>query len=134
MTKTLESRPLIRVTWLTQVSTSSSTSSSSLSSWSNFSRSKTKVRDYSTLNTKSFNNDLQNINWTSVCQHTDANQSFSRFYKLINKKINKHASLRRISNRKQKLLAKPWLTAGLRKSIRVKNALFLTSDWDKYKF
>ena len=28
---------------------------------------KTKVRDYSTLNTKSFNNDLQNINWTSVC-------------------------------------------------------------------
>ena len=99
-----------------------------------FPNNKTKVRDYSTLNTKSFNNDLQNINWTSVCQHTDANQSFSRFYKLINKTINKHAPLRRISNRKQKLLAKPWLTAGLRKSIRVNNALFLTSDWDKYKF
>ena len=99
-----------------------------------FPNNKTMVRDYSTLNTKSFNNDLQNINWTSVCQHTDANQSFSRFYKLINKTINKHAPLRCIPNRKQKLLAKPWLTAGLRKSIRVKNALFLTSDWDKYKF
>ena len=99
-----------------------------------FPNNKTKVRDYSSLNTKSFNNDLQNINWTSVCQHTDANQSFSRFYKLINKTINKHAPLRCISNRKQKLLAKPWLTAGLRKSIRVKNALFLTYDWVKYKF
>ena len=56
------------------------------------------------------------------------------FYKFINKTINKHAPLRCISNHKQKLLAKPWLTAGLRKSIRIKNALFLTSDWDKYKF
>ena len=36
MTKTLESRPLTRVTWLTQVSTSPSTYSSSLSSGSNF--------------------------------------------------------------------------------------------------
>ena len=33
-----------------------------------------------------------------------------------------------------KFLAKPWLTAGLRKSIRVKNNLFYTSDRDKYKF
>ena len=99
-----------------------------------FPNNKTKVRDYSTFKTKSFLNDLQNINWTSVCKHTDPNQSFSRFYKFINKTINKHAPLRCISNRKQKLLAKPWLTAGLRKSIRIKNALFLTSDWDKYKF
>ena len=38
-----------------------------------------------------------------------------------------------ISNHKQKFLTKPWLTAGLRKSIRIKNPLFYTSDWDKYK-
>ncbi|CAH3164497.1 unnamed protein product, partial [Porites lobata] len=63
-----------------------------------------------------------------------ANQSFSRFYKCVNKTINKHAPLRSISNRQQKFLAKPWLTAGLRKSIRVKNNLFYTSDRDKYKF
>ena len=58
----------------------------------------------------------------------------SRFYKFINNTINKHALLRCVSNRKQKLLAKPWLTVGLRKSIRVKNALFHTSACDKYKF
>ena len=56
------------------------------------------------------------------------------FYKCVNKTINKQAPLRSISNRKQKFLAKPWPTAGLRKSIRVKNNLFYTSDWDKYKF
>ena len=84
--------------------------------------------------TTSFIDDLQNINWNNICKHTDANQSFSRFYKCVNKTINKHAPLRSISNRKQKFLAKPWLTAGLRKSIRVKNNLFYTSDRDKYKF
>ena len=61
-------------------------------------------------------------------------EMFFRFYKCVNKTINKHAPLRSISNRKQKFLAKPWLTAGLRKSIRVKNNLFYTSDRDKYKF
>ena len=99
-----------------------------------FSNNKTKVRDYSAFNAKSFINDLQNINWNNISKLTDANQSFSWFYKCVNNIINKHAPLRSISNRKQKFLAKPWLTAGLRKSIRVKNALFYTSDWDKYKF
>ena len=98
-----------------------------------FPNNKTKVRDYSTFNAKSFIDDLQNINWNNICKHTDANQSFSRFYKCVNKTINKHAPLRSISNRKQKFLAKPWLTAGLRKSIRVKNNLFYASEWDKYK-
>ena len=99
-----------------------------------FPNNKTKVRDYSTFNANFFIDDLQNINWNNICKHTDANQSFSRFYKCVNKTINKHAPLRSISNRKQKFLAKPWLTAGLRKSIRVKNNLFYTSDRDKYKF
>ena len=99
-----------------------------------FLNNKTKVRDYASLNAKSFFDDLQNINWNNICKHTDANQSFSSFQKCINKTIYKHAPLRSISNRKQKFLAKPWLTAGLRKSIRVKNNLFYTSDRDKYKF
>ena len=95
-----------------------------------FPNNKTKVRDYSTFNAKSFIDDLQNISWNNICKHTDANQSFSRFYKCVNKTINKHTP-----NRKQKFLAKPWLmTAGLRKSMRVKNNLFYASDWDKYKF
>ena len=98
-----------------------------------FPNNKTKVRDYSTFNANFFIDDLQNINWNNICKHTDANQSFSRFYKCVNKIINKQAPLRGIPNRKQKFLTKPWLTAGLRKSIRVKKNLFYTSDWDKYK-
>ena len=43
-------------------------------------------------------------------------------------------SLKKYIHRKQKFLAKPRLTAGLRKAIRVKNALFYNSDRVKYKF
>ena len=99
-----------------------------------FPSNKSKVRDYSTFNAKSSIDELQNINWNNICKHTDENQSFSRFYKCVNKTINKqHARLLSISNRKQKFLAKPWLTVGLRKSIRVKSNLFYASEWDKYK-
>ena len=44
-----------------------------------FLNNKTKVRDYASLNAKSFFDDLQNINWNNICKHTDANQSFSSF-------------------------------------------------------
>ena len=64
--------------------------------------------------------------------HAGSNKLYG--YSSVSKTINKHVPLRSISNRKQKFLAKPWLTAGLRKSIRVKNNLFYTSDRDKYKF
>ena len=94
---------------------------------------KTKIRDYSTFDANKFMADLQSINWNNVCNNFDVNQSFSRFYKSLNKIISKHAPLISISKRNQKRLAKPWLTVGLRKSIRVKNNLFFNSDWDKYK-
>ena len=99
-----------------------------------FPNNKTKVPDFSTFNAKSFIDDLQNINWNNICKRNDANQLLSWFYKCVNKTINKHVPLRSISNRKQKFLSKPWLTVGLRKAIRVKNALFYTFDWVKYKF
>ena len=61
------------------------------------------------------------------------NKSFSHFYKIINQVVNKHAPLRDASVRKLKMLTKPWLTAGLRKSIKVKIKLFFESNWPKYK-
>ena len=68
---------------------------------------KTKRRDYSSFNANKFINDLS--------------------------AINKHAPLRDASVRKLKMWTKPRLTAGLRKSIKVKNKLFFESNWPKYK-
>ena len=59
---------------------------------------------------------------------------FSTFYNKLNKLTNKHAPLRSLSKRKIKRLSKPWITKGIRKSIRIKNELFFSGDRDKYKF
>ena len=53
---------------------------------------------------------------------------------MLNKLINKHVPLRLLSKRKIKRLSKPWITKGIRKSIRIKNELFFSGDRDKYKF
>ena len=83
------------------------------------------------------NHEAQNFakeHWKkSMPQVLNINKSFSRFYKNINRLINKHAPLKDVSKRRLKLLTKPWLTKGIRRSIRVKNNLFFNSNWNKYK-
>ena len=54
---------------------------------------KTKVRDYSNFNAGKFMTDLCEVDWNNTCHSNDVNKSFSRFYKNINRLINKHATL-----------------------------------------
>ena len=84
-------------------------------------RQKCKVRDYSHFSQAAFNNDLLQIDWET---RNSADKSFSCFYNKLNKLVGKHAPLKAISGRKAKQLAKLWITRGLRKSSKIKNALF----------
>ena len=58
---------------------------------------------------------------------------FPPFTKYFNKLVNKHAPMKTISKRKAKQFSKPWITEGLRKSIRVKNKLSVSGDRVQYK-
>ena len=51
----------------------------------------------------------------------------------FNKLVNKHAPMKTISNRKAKQLSKPWITKGIRISIKVKNKLYASGDTTNYK-
>ena len=53
---------------------------------------------------------------------------FCSFYNKFNKIVNKHAPLKALSKRKVKQLCKPWITKGLRVSIRIKNKLYASGD------
>ena len=44
---------------------------------------------------------------------------FSSFCNKFDKLVNKHAPMKTISNRKEKQLSKPWITQGLRTSIKI---------------
>ena len=47
--------------------------------------------------------------------------------------VNKHAPMKTLSKRRGKILSKPWITKGIRTSIRIKNNLFFNADWEYYK-
>ena len=91
---------------------------------------KVKLQDFSR-----FSAELSGVNWnvppiTGAC---DVDNLFSSFYNKFNKIVNKYAPLKALSKRKVKQLCKPWITKGLRVSIRIKNKLYASGDVSNYK-
>ena len=59
---------------------------------------------------------------------------FSSFYNKFSTIVNKHAPMKQLSSRKRKVLSKPWITTGLKVSIRMKNKLYPSGDEVRYKY
>ena len=51
------------------------------------------------------------------------NKLFSSFYNVYDTIVNKHAPMKKLSNRKAKQLSKPWITSGIRAAIKVKKKI-----------
>ena len=97
---------------------------------------KHKYRDYSQFSETLFNNELSEIDWESILMNSSSdnpNKAFSTFFNKLNKTLNKHAPLKTISKRKLKQSIKPWITKGIRRSIKIKNKLFHSNNNTKYK-
>ena len=77
------------------------------------------------LTAQKFINEIQEIDWTNVAIQTDAQLAYSKFHKIISQKYNKCFPIR-----KNKIIdhdRKPWLTSGLRESIKIKNKLYVST-------
>ena len=59
--------------------------------------------------------------------------AFSNFYNTLSGFVEKQAPLKTLSKRKLKQFSKPWITIGLKKSIKVKNSLFQSGNFAQYK-
>lgn len=94
---------------------------------------KYKIRDYSNFSEECFINDVSETDWDNSMANGSVDKCFSSFYNKLNKLINKHAPFKTLSKRKAKQFSKPWITKGLRKSIKIKNRLFYSGDILKYK-
>ena len=75
-------------------------------------------------------NDLSNVHWDDILSSGKNNVDvlFSSFYNKFNTIVNKHAPMKEASSRKRKVLSKPWITTGLKVSIRMKNKLYASGD------
>ena len=99
-------------------------------------RKQIKKRDLSHFNPDSLNSDLATIDWSCIIK-THANnvdELFSTFYRNFNKIVNKHAPIKTLSRRRIKQFSKPWITKGIRTSIKEKNRLYQIGDQEKYKY
>jgi len=96
---------------------------------------KFKMRDFSRFSAECFNAELSQVDWDAItlANSSNVNNLFSSFYNKLNKIVNKHAPIKTISNRKARQLSKPWITKGLRTSIKIKNKLYASGDLSKYK-
>ena len=85
-----------------------------------------KLRDYSKFSAVRFDDDLSNVHWGDILSSGKNNVDvlFSSFYNKFNTIVNKHALMKKLSGRKRKVLSKPWITTGLKVSIRIKNKLY----------
>ena len=70
---------------------------------------------------------------TRLATNTNVDKLFSSFYNKLNQVVNIHAPFKPVSKRKLKRLSKPWITKGLRTSIRIKNRLFYTNKNESYR-
>ena len=83
-------------------------------------------RDTTNFKKDDFILDLLEIDWIKTLQlnKNDPNFSFDQFYENVNNIIDMHLPLKKVSKKELKQQFKPWITAGIRKSIKIRDQLF----------
>ena len=69
-----------------------------------------------------FHYELSEIDWNRIIANgtNSVNKLFSSFYNKYNTIVDKHAPMKKLSNRKAKQLSKPWITNGIRAATKFK--------------
>ena len=93
-------------------------------------------RQFKPQNIKGFKNHLANVDWNFATNDDNPETSYSKFITKTTEILNIHCPLKAIKISNRKLARKPWITAGLLKSIRTKDKLYkkyLTKPTDDNK-
>ena len=83
-----------------------------------------RQRCYKNFDKLQFRADLIKVNWGSFCHDPDPNSAVKTFLKHVEKRLDKHAPYENIKHPKSQFETKPWITAGLAYSIKIKNKLY----------
>ena len=83
-------------------------------------------RDTRFLNKDELIKDISEVNWQSSLKYekNDPNFSFNTFEKVINKILNKHMPIKKMSKKELKTKSKPWITQGIKNSISRREKLY----------
>ena len=81
-------------------------------------------RSYKFYNEDEFKKDLLNVNWDETFNNTNADASFDTFLFIINKLLDEHAPLKKLSKREIALKQRPWITKKIKKKMIERGKLF----------
>ncbi len=89
------------------------------------SKEKRKIRDTKNLDETQYRQDLHNIDITATIAKSDSiNPIYNEYHDKLLKVYDKHAPYKYYSRKEMRWKQKPWITAGIQKSIRVKNLYY----------
>ena len=76
---------------------------------------------------------MRQIRWNIVIEkhRRNVDKLFSSFYNKLNKLVNKHVPRKNVTKRDMKNFSKPWITAGIKRSIKEKNRLLTQGEHDQ---
>ena len=84
-------------------------------------------RDFSLFNEQNFLQEMQSVNWNLESLDDNVNEMFDTFNSELMKIIDKHIPLKQLSRKDVKHVkhrSKPWITSGIRTSLKIKNNLY----------
>ncbi|XP_065675763.1 uncharacterized protein LOC136091972 [Hydra vulgaris] len=84
------------------------------------------LRNFKKLNSEEFSNYYLEINWDKVIKvsNSNTNKSYEDFFTTFNSLLDKHAPLKKLSNRGLTRSLKPWITSAILTSIKKRNNIF----------
>ena len=83
-----------------------------------------RFRNYKNFNKDPFKTGINELDWPLVAENTDVNLGFETFLCFINIAFDKHVPFKTLQKKENKILNKPWVTKGIRISMKKRYKLY----------
>ena len=85
---------------------------------------KVTIQDYKNFNSESFQSNIKEIDWSLATENNDVDLGFETFFKVFSRTLVKHAPYKEIRKKNKIETLKPWITKGIKQSIKVRDRLY----------
>ena len=76
------------------------------------------------FNSKYFQSNIKEINWSLATENDDVDLGFETFFKLFSRTLDKHVLYKEIRKKNETITLKPWITKGIKQSIKVRDRFY----------
>ena len=81
-------------------------------------------RNYKNFSDDAFKDELRELDWSLVTENSEVNLGFNTFVRLVNRILDKHAPIKVIEKKENKITSKPWITRGIKTSMKIRDKFY----------